>query len=125
MSGDFRVPTPCFMVKNIWNRIFRDIRISKDDPDSVALKKQNLMAEQSLGKNGFDYIDDTATHGSATDSYSMYCAIYATAATVINSIEGEGISETGVALPEKGIIVGHIETIQLTSGSVIAYKAVS
>jgi len=113
------------MIKNIWNRLFGDLRVTKNDPDSVVLKKQNLMDEQALGKNGFTYIADTASYGSETDSFEMFCAIYATAATVIASIEGEGISETNVALPEKGLIVGHITTIQLTSGSVIAYKAVS
>lgn len=115
-------PFEFMATQNIWTRIFGDGRVTKNDPDSVVLKKQNLMQEQSMGKNGFRYIDDTATYGTSTETF---CAIYATAATVIASIEGEEISETAVALPEKGIILGHITSIALTSGSVIAYKSVS
>jgi hypothetical protein len=107
---------------NIWTRIFGDGRVSPKDPDSVVLKKQNLMQEQAMGKNGFRVVDDTATYGSSTESF---CALQAIENTVINTLTGEQISESNVSVPQGFLIMGHISSFSLTSGSVVAYRSVS
>jgi hypothetical protein len=61
---------------NIWTRIFGDGRVTRNDPDSVVIKKQNLMQEQAMGKNGWIHVDDTATYGSSTEQFSALQATY-------------------------------------------------
>ena len=107
---------------NIWTRIFGDGRVTRNDPDSVVIKKQNLMQEQAMGKNGWRYVDDTATYGNSTESF---CAINTTSNTVFDTITGENISETNLSIPQGFLIMGHISSFSLTSGSVIAYRSVS
>jgi hypothetical protein len=107
---------------NILTRIFGDGRVTRNDPDSVVIKKQNLMQEQAMGKNGWIYVDDTATYGSSTE---QFCAIQATTATIIATVTGEQVSATGVSIPAGFLIMGHISSFALTSGEVIAYRSVS
>ena len=80
------------------------------------------MQEQAMGKNGWIYVDDTATYGSSTEQFS---AIQATTDTVIATVTGEQISATAVSIPAGFLIMGHISSFALTSGEVIAYRSVS
>ena len=99
--------------------IFGDIRVTKNDPPEFVNRKMAQLLEQVAGKHGFDYINDTASHD------GPYIALQACEGTVINSITGEQISESNVTMASTQVILGHITNVELASGSVIAYKAVS
>jgi len=73
--------------------------------------------EQSMGQNGFEFINDTSEHT------GKFCCLYAVEDTVIEDVEGSNIDEVGsnIPLPTGLMIVGYIESFTLVSGSVIAY----
>lgn len=104
---------------DINSRLYRDNRITLNDPDSVVAKKAALEREQAMGKHGFDWINDTNAHS------GPYCALQTTEATIVSSISGEQISASTVTLPAGFLLMGHITSFTLSSGAVVAYKSLS
>ena len=104
---------------DINSRLYRDNRVTLNDNDSIVAKKMAMDREQAMGKNGFDYVNDTNAHG------GPYCALQTTQATTIGSITGEQISGSSITLPSGFLVMGHITSFTLSSGAVIAYKSVS
>jgi len=47
---------------DIPSRIYGDNRVTVADNDSIVWKKMAMNQEQSMGKNGFDYYNDTSAH---------------------------------------------------------------
>jgi len=80
---------------------------------------RDIMEEQ-MGKAGFEFISDTSAH------VGNYCAIQTTADTVFAAVlpVPTGNTFTGVSIKEGTPIPGLFTSITLTSGSVIAYKAI-
>lgn len=108
------------MVKNLWSRLFQDVRISKEDHDSFVLKKQSLLQEQALGKNGHQVVTGTSVYGTDRVTFS---AIQFLEDSIFSTLEGEHIDgdPTAVTYPKGLVLVGHFTSIQLSSGSAIAY----
>lgn len=78
------------------------------------------IMEETMGKNGFEFISDTLAHSGS------FCAIQIVADTVFTALSPAptGNTFTGVSMPTGTIIYGLFTTVTLTSGKVIAYKAV-
>ena len=68
---------------------------------------------------GTEYISDTEAHA------GPFCRLYALAATVVASAEGNvsGNTFTAVPIPAGGAIDGIFTSVTLTSGKIVAYKA--
>jgi len=84
------------------------------------------LVENSMGQSGFNYISDT--NASVAPDGFVYDAIQVLTDTVIASHISEatigGNTFTGVTISAGSIIYGRFVSITLTSGTVIAYKAV-
>jgi hypothetical protein len=78
----------------------------------------NMAIELGMGTSGFQLV--TAT----TLQSGPFCALQVVSNAVFTSITGEGVSGTWTAttIPAGMVIVGSIDSFQLTSGTVIAYK---
>jgi hypothetical protein len=104
---------------DIPSRIYGDNRVTVADNDSIVWKKMAMNQEQSMGKNGFDYYNDTSAHD------GPFCAVQACEATIVATMTGEQINVSNVTLAAGQLLVGHIASLTLTSGTVVAYKTVS
>lgn len=86
------------------------------------------LAEESLGRKGFEFIADTAEH--AAPEGMVYIALQVVDDAVIASYETDDGAEitgnnfTGEILPVGFVLYGRYTSIKLASGKVIAYKGV-
>lgn len=99
------------------SRLYTDNLVTLKDSDVIMQRKMALNQEQSMGKYGFSYFNDTSAHT------GPYCAIQACEATIVGSMSGEGISITNMTLAAGQLLMGEINSLTLTSGSVVAYNA--
>ena len=74
-----------------------------------------------IGKNGGKVISNTAE--TAPSGASTFSGIYTLTQTVINAAPGNITGIAGITIPADRMIEGNFKTIQLTSGSVIAYNS--
>ena len=80
--------------------------------------KQVEILQSTIGLNGSIFINDTNSH-----SYNYWFAIQIIEEAVIGALIGNMDGDiTGTTLSVGTIIYGNFTTIQLTSGSIIAYK---
>jgi len=86
------------------------------------------LAEESLGRKGFEFIADTTEH--AAPEGMVYIALQVLDDAVIASYETEpdglitGDAFTGVLLPVGDVTYGRFKKIKLSSGKIKAYKGV-
>jgi len=86
------------------------------------------LAEESLGRKGFEFIADTAEH--AAPEGMVYTALQVVDDAVIASYETDKGAEitgnifTGELLPAGFILYGRYTSVKFDSGKVIAYKGV-
>jgi len=86
------------------------------------------LAEESLGRKGFEFISDTAEH--VAPQGMVYIALQVVDDAVIASYETDegaeitGNTFTGELLPAGFILYGRYTSVTLASGKVIAYKGV-
>jgi hypothetical protein len=104
---------------SIPSNIFGDNLVTREDPELITAKKMAMNQEQSMGKHGFNFYSDTSAHA------GTFCAIQACEDTIIASVTGENISATNITIPAGFLMMGHVTSIQLTSGSILAYKSTS
>ena len=76
------------------------------------------LKRAELGQYGATFISDTAVH--AGDWYAIQVVADATFNALTDNWDGN--TNTGVAFSAGAILYGHFTSIDLTSGSVIAYK---
>jgi hypothetical protein len=110
------VPTH-FDFMAIPSRLYTDNLVTLKDSDVIMQRKMALNQEQSMGKYGFDYYNDTSAHT------GPFCAIQACEATIVASMSGEGISITNMTLAAGQLLMGQINSVTLTSGSIVAYNS--
>lgn len=77
-----------------------------------------LATEYSMGTGGFSLVTSTASQT------GPFVAVQAVADTIFSSISGDGISGTwsSTVIPSGTIIPGPINSFQISSGTVIAYR---
>ena len=79
---------------------------------------------QLQGQNGWECIDDTSAHTNGDDGFRWSQAIED---TVISAISGTDLTNAaglaGPTITAGTAFGGHISSITLTSGTVLAYKA--
>ena len=86
------------------------------------------LAEESLGRKGFEFIADTTEH--AAPKGMVYIALQVVDDAVIASYETDegaeitGNTFTGELLPAGFILYGRYTKVKFNSGKVIAYKGV-
>jgi hypothetical protein len=84
------------------------------------------ILENSMGYSGFEYISDTTLH--IAPNNQVFVTIQCVTDTVIASLKSEapisGNTFTGVTLPAGTTIPTRLNSITLTSGSLIAYKGI-
>lgn len=78
----------------------------------------NAAIELGMGLAGFKIVSATTLQN------GPFCAIQVVSNAVFTSITGEGVSGTWTStiIPAGMVIVGCIDSFQLTSGTVIAYN---
>jgi hypothetical protein len=74
-----------------------------------------------IGKNGGKVIANTAE--TAPTGANTFAGIYTLTETVIAAAPGNIAGIAGVTIPADRMIEGNFKTIELTSGSVIAYNS--
>ena len=109
-------PAP-FEFMAIPSRLYGDNLVTTADNESVMQRKMALNQEQSMGKYGFDYYNDTSAHA------GPFCAIQACEATIVASMSGQDISITNMTLAAGQLLMGQIDSVTLTSGSIVAYNS--
>jgi hypothetical protein len=103
----------------------RSGRMLKEDDSVVNIAD---LAEESLGRKGFEFISDTVEH--AAPEGMVYIALQVLDDAVIASYETEpdglitGNTFTGELLPGGFVLYGRYTSVTLASGKVIAYKGV-
>lgn len=82
------------------------------------------IMENSMGYNGFEYINDTVVHTQGLNNF--FSSIQVVSDAVFSSIlpAPTGNTFTGEVIPTGTIIYGNFSSITLTSGKVIAYKGI-
>lgn len=86
----------------------------------------NIIAENTMGYIGFEFISDTAAHVVATgETFVALQLVSDTVFAALNSnVAHTGNTFTGVTISAGTIIVGRFSSVTLTSGSLIAYKGI-
>lgn len=79
------------------------------------------MNHIGIGKNGGKVIANTAV--TSPTNATTFAAFYTLVQTVIAAAPGNIAGIAGVTIPADRMIEGNFSSIQLTSGSVIAYNA--
>jgi len=113
----------------------RKSMIKKMSPGSGRMLKENGeyvniadLAEESLGRKGFEFISDTAEH--VAPEGMVYITLQVVDDATIDSYETEpdglitGNNFTGEILPVGFVLYGRYTSVTLASGKVIAYKGV-
>ena len=103
----------------------RSGRMLKEDDSVVNIAD---LAEESLGRKGFEFISDTAEH--TAPKGMVYIALQVVDDAVIDSCETDegaeitGNTFAGELLPGGFVLYGRYTSVTLASGKVIAYKGV-
>lgn len=82
------------------------------------------IAENSMGSNGFEFINDTAVHVAPQNQF--FCALQIVEDTSFATMKPlpTGNTITGETIIAGSVLYGSFENLSLAFGKVIAYKGV-